>query len=471
MRKQLLLVLSLLLSAGAVDSSAQSFLKKLEKSVKKELKKEVDKLVGDDTEQQSQSSKKRSSSQQSKNKSSNSSIPPGAIAPTVVEATPIYTVTGTVAGRQWIDLGLPSGTRWAICNIGATRAEQPGQLFAWGEIATKTSYTQENSKTTKKTMTDISGNKSYDAATVKWGKGWRMPTKAEFEELLHYCGWKYEQRSGRWGAEFTSDSNNKTLFLPVTGYKDGAKHLDANGNGMYWTSTPYTDNYNNGAHEYHFGGALGEMGTGERSSGFAIRAVIDNTDMITTPSQGETNGHKWVDLGLPSGTKWATCNLGAESSEYYGEFYAWAEITPILDKNSPKNNSSDKWMSGIGGSSKYDAATATWGEGWKIPTKKDFEELMENCTWEWTTLGRTKGCKVISKINGNYIFLPATGKMPKNYSYSFPSELGRSAIYWASTPSKDKSYITADGLYMSQSWIGSTTTERKNGHPIRPVTK
>ena len=157
---------------------------------------------------------------------------------------------------------------------------------------------------------------------------------------------------------------------------------------MYWTSTPHEDQWNNGAHMYQFGGALGELSIGDRSYGYAVRPVADSDAMISTPSQGETNGHAWVDLGLPSGRKWATCNLGAASSENHGEFFAWAQVTPILDEESPKNDVHGKWMSGIGGSTTYDAATAMWGEGWKMPTKADFQELLENCDWEWTTLGR-----------------------------------------------------------------------------------
>ncbi len=470
MKRYFIIALSLFIAVGATDVSAQSFFKKLEKEVKTQVKKGIkkgSKSSADKSAQQSSQNQQQSTKQQS----SKSSIPPGAIAPTIVDVAPNYTASGSTATHQWVDLGLPSGTRWAVCNVGASKAEQPGSHYAWGETATKSSYTQATSKNNAKEMTDISGNKTYDAATAKWGKGWRTPTKAEFDELLHYCGWGYEQKGGRWGALLGSSINDKSIFLPVTGYKEGTKLLDSSGNGMYWTSTPYTDNYNNGAHQYHFGGALGEMGVGERAEGYAIRAVIDNTDMVTTPSQGQINGHGYVDLGLPSGTKWATCNLGSDNSEYHGDFYAWGEITDILDKKSPKNKTRDKQMSGIGGSSKYDAATANWGEGWRMPTKKDFEELMENCTWEWTTMGRAKGCKITSKINGNYIFLPAGGSIPKNYSYSFPNNLGNFAVYWASTPSKDQYNINADAIRISQKWVGTTTTDRKDGYSIRPVSK
>jgi len=470
MKNTLFVALVMLFSVNVTNVSAQSFLKKLEKNVKEGIKKtvnnEFDKLTGKN-QQQSQSKQSQAQSQQQASSGQSKQIKP-----TIAQAQPSNApVTGKTNGHEWVDLGLPSGTRWATCNIDATQANQPGKLYAWGEIASKASYTQENCKHYKKDIADFSGNKTNDVATAKWGKGWRMPTKTDFDELLHYCNWKYVQKGGRWGSEITSTINNKSIFLPVTGYKEGAKHQDASGNGMYWTSTPHKDQWNSGSYMYQFGGALGEVSIGERSYGYAIRAVADNDAMINTPSQGTTNGHQWVDLGLPSGTKWATCNIGATTSEHHGEYFAWAETTPILDKTSPKNKVRGKWMSGIGGSAKYDAATALWGEGWKMPTKANFQELLEHCTWEWTTLGRIKGCKVTSKINGNYIFLPAAGNMPPNYSYTFPNGLNKSTAYWASTPSKDENNIHADGLLLSEKTVGTSIPDRREGFPIRPVTK
>ncbi len=391
--------------------------------------------------------------------------------PTAGQSQAKITSSGKLNNHEWVDLGLPSGTRWATCNIDATSPSQPGRHYAWGEIATKGSYVAENSKYNKKDVDDFSGNKSCDVAAAKWGSGWRMPTKAEFDELLHYCNWRYVQKDGRWGALISSTVNDKSIFLPATGYKDGTSTHEASGCGMYWTSTPLKNQYNSGAHEYHFGGGLGEMGVSERSYGYAVRAVVDNKDMVNTPSQGETNGHKWVDLGLPSGTKWATCNVGATSSEHHGEYYAWAEITPILDKTSPKNGVRGKWMSGIATSATYDVATAQWGEGWRMPSKADFQELLDNCTWEWTYLDRIRGCKVTSKINGNYIFLPAAGVIYPNSTYPYPDDLGNVGRYWASTPSNDSHNINADGILCTQKFVGHGTQDRRNGFPIRPVVK
>lgn len=471
MKKYIILSLSLLLSVSSHNVSAQGFLKKLgkeiENKVEKKVTKQINKLKGEKTQQSQDKSQSATNQEESPNNAKERHLKileerGEIVRPVIVENPPQdqASVTGKTNGHEWIDLGLPSGTRWATCNIGATQPSQPGRLYAWGETATKTSYIPGNSKTHGKDMNDISGNATYDVATAKWGKGWRMPTKEEFDELVTYCPFpKYEKQNGRWGQKFTNRINGRTIFLPATGFKEnGSKHQEASGCGNYWTSTPQEGTYKNGAHEYHFGAALGEMGQGERSSGFAIRAVIDNDAMITVPSQGETNGHKWVDLGLPSGTKWATCNIGAKSSEEYGATFAWAKIKPKIGDSHERNEAEGKWMSGIGGSKTYDAATALWGESWKMPTKANMRELMEHCTWEYTTLGRSTGLKVTSKTNGNYIFFPI-----KFYE--------KIAKYWTSIPTKTSDNYSSEALTISQDMIIVNGNRRSECYPIRPVTK
>ncbi len=468
MKKLFVIALALFLAAGTTEVSAQGFLKKLDKTLKKEVENRVVKEVKKAAKRGNNNNQVPQESGEAQPQSANA----GKIVPTKIESQwSVAPTSGSLNGHDWVDLGLPSGTRWATCNVGATQPEQSGSLYAWGEVAAKTSYTQGNSKTYSKDIADFSGNKTHDVAAAKWGNGWRMPTEHELAELLHYCSWNYVQKGGRWGSEITSTINGKSIFLPVTGYKDGSKLLDASGNGMYWTATPHEDQWHNAAYMYQFGGALGEMSVGGREYGYAIRPVVDNSDMHNTPSQGQTNGHSWVDLGLPSGTKWATCNIGAATAEHHGYYYSWAETTPVTDKKSEKNNSRSKGMGGIAGSTTYDAATANWGEGWRIPAKRDFQELIDNCTWEWTTLGRIAGCKVTSKINGNYIFIPAAGTLSKNSSYKFPNGLNGVTRYWASTPSKDEHYINADCLLMSENSVMTNTTDRMGGCPIRPVVK
>ena len=479
MKRYLWIALALCLSMSSIDTSAQSFFDKLGKAVKKEVEnrvvKEVEKEVNkvlkkEDSKQQTQKqsqSQSASNQEQSSNDANENHLrileERGEIVrPIIVENPPqnMAPATGKTNGHEWVDLGLPSGTRWATCNIDASQPHLPGGLYAWGEKATKTTYVPENSKTHGKDLDDFSGDATYDVATAKWGKGWRMPTKEEFDELVEYCPFpQYVKQNGRYGQLFTNQLNGRTLFLPTTGSKEmGSKHEEANTCGLYWTSTPHKDAYMNGAHQYHYGAALGEMGVGERSTGYAVRAVIDNDAMASIPFQGETNGHQWVDLGLPSGTKWATCNVGAKSAEEYGQVFQWSKTTPMHEDHVEWNDAQGKKMSDIGGKTSQDVATAHWGKGWRMPNEANFKELMEYCTWEYTTLGRVNGCKAISKINGNYIFFPI----------QMYEEVAR---YWSSSPSSYPGDTESHCLTVYKVSISVGSETRNEILPIRPVTK
>ena len=178
----------------------------------------------------------------------------------------------------------------------------------------------------------------------------------------------------------------------------------------------------------------------------------------------EINGHEYVDLGLPSGLLWATCNIGAETPEESGGYYSWGG-TELKDEytNATCPTSEYKLFADISGNPQLDAATANWGDDWRMPTKDEMNELKENCTWEWTT----NGYKVTSKTNGNYIFLPITGFV--DYTNMEYEELG---FYWSSTPDAvdytNFAYFLVFGEDFFQ--IGyDDVTYRYFGMNIRPV--
>lgn len=142
-----------------------------------------------------------------------------------------------VNGYDAVDLGL--SVMWATCNVGASSSSDYGDYYAWGEIETKSKYTESNSVTfDMDDMEDITGNSEYDAATANWGSPWRMPTIDECEELMDKCTWKWTKEDNVYGYTVTGTTGN-SIFLPATGYYEGSS-LEYDGEeGYYWTSTPY----------------------------------------------------------------------------------------------------------------------------------------------------------------------------------------------------------------------------------------
>lgn len=143
------------------------------------------------------------------------------------------TVSDTIAGHDYVDLGLPSGTKWATCNVGASTPEEYGNYYAWGETSTKTEYTEENSVTYGQQMSDISGNAQYDAATANWGSTWRIPNRAEVEELIDNCTWTWTTQNGVNGIKVTG-TNGNSIFLPAAGMSNESIGLAC----CYYSSFP-----------------------------------------------------------------------------------------------------------------------------------------------------------------------------------------------------------------------------------------
>ena len=172
-----------------------------------------------------------------------------------------------------------------------------------------------------------------------------------------------------------------------------------------------------------------------------------------------------VDLGLS--VRWAECNVGAESPEEYGYYFAWGEIEEkeAYSKSTYlyyNNNSYDNLGSDICGTG-YDAAHAEWGGNWRMPTRDEMQELFDNCSWEWSSVNGVNGQKVTGP-NGNSIFLPAAGYRENNTCY-YPETFG---YYWVgtlNTNSSDRAYCLGfrDGARMVSS------ASRYGGQPIRPV--
>ena len=179
----------------------------------------------------------------------------------------------SVNGHEYVDLGLPSGLKWATCNVGANSPEGYGNYYAWGETTTKSSYSSSNSLTAGRDMDDISANATYDAATANWGSTWRMPTKVEIEELLDNCTWTWTTQSGVNGYKVTG-SNGNSIFLPVAGSRSTASHYDDVYYGNYWSSTP-DEHLTAYAYNLEFGSGGHYVDGFSRSIGCTVRPVSE----------------------------------------------------------------------------------------------------------------------------------------------------------------------------------------------------
>lgn len=180
---------------------------------------------------------------------------------------------GTINGYEYVDLGLPSGVRWATHNVGASSPTEVGNIYAWGEIVTKAEYTESNCSSYQLNMEDISGNPEYDAASAEWGSSWRMPTKEEFEELMNNCTWEWEVRDGVGGKKVTGPNGNH-IFMPISGYQYGTSFYMQDF-GYYWTSTPISS-YENYSYDFFFDMELNlSMGYDDRCYGQPVRPVSD----------------------------------------------------------------------------------------------------------------------------------------------------------------------------------------------------
>ena len=205
---------------------------------------------------------------------------------------------------------------------------------------------------------------------------------------------------------------------------------------------------------------------------------------FTTFSGGGGSGdHEYVDLGLPSGLLWATCNVGANSPEEYGDYFAWGEIQPkdyydwITYQYCCNGNSytltkycNDSYYGYNGFTDDLttllpedDAATANWGFEWRMPTREEWQELYQNTTGTWTTQDGVNG-RLFTASNGNSLFLPAAGRrLHGNLSYA-----GSSGQYWSSSLMDlpiDASYFG----FNSVDYCDMSNIYRPFGYTVRPV--
>ena len=484
-----------------------------------------------------------------------------------------------VTTPEAVDLGLPSGTKWANMNVGANKPEDYGDYYAWGEIQPKTAFSWTNYKWCNGTsdyLTKYNIRNSYgvvdnktilelsdDAANANWGGDWRLPTDVEARELFNseYCSWSMVTQNGVIGYKVVSKINGNSIFMPAAGgyneYNSTVVGVGSYGHYMtcmlnsavspcsYSFSIPVSsDVITSGSRvngnsirpvlpketyytvSFDANGGEGSMSTMKIEHGTNVvlptntftkdyatfvrwsttadgtggwyddQAILNPNTNITLYAQwenitsGVADGHEWVDLGLPSGTKWANMNVGANKPEDYGDYYAWGETWP----KSRYNWATYKWCDNEDGTSftKYnksqnfgivdnktilelsdDAANANWAGNWRLPTDVEASELFnaEYCSWSMVIQNGVTGYKVISKINGNSIFLPFAGFYDHNYDINSAIQYEGSAGHYmtcmlgASVPVFTEVFtVSTDGEFVE----GGVST-RSTGNSVRPV--
>lgn len=493
--------------------------------------------------------------------------------------------------HEYIDMGLPSATLWASCNIGSNNPEDYGDYLAWGEttgyLDGKTNFSWANYKWANGSATTLNKYcqqdgisrimEEDDAAAVRWSNAWEIPSSQQMDELFDtqysdivWCDGnsvKYKDTETR-GYLITSKSNGNSIFLPAGGIRVSNDEIDYFGSrGYYWCNTASVGTTNVGmASGRVFSSADTYVRcTTTRCYGYCIRPVkknpskellpvtnielnynalllqpnetyklqatlypsyrtdnsvrwmSSNESVVTVTQEGmieaigegfatisaiaedgngpiaickvsvlevwdkTTNECKCVDLGLPSGTLWAQCNLGASSPIDHGSRYQWGELEPSSSsslsdycffKSETVVNSLGIETS-IQGYTKYvlnasngfqgycdnistlniedDAAQSTWGGNWKMPSKQQLNELMNNTNISTTMFNGVKIAVITSNRNGNFILMP----------------LG---YYWSNTLFDTENALA---INVTDSWKNSGYYVRKRdfNYLIRPVRK
>ena len=196
-----------------------------------------------------------------------------------------------------------------------------------------------------------------------------------------------------------------------------------------------------------------------------IKEIIGYTTAITVlpkvDSGPDTNGHDYVDLGLPSGTLWATMNVGASSETDYGNYYQYgkgAAQYAATSGESDYNGTEDPLTASA------DTAAQVWGGDWHMPTKTQLQELTANTTYQWVTNYKGSGINggTFTATNGAVLFIPAGG-----YWYNgSQSSVGNSGNYWGSSPNGSSD---ACNLVFGSGYKAVSNGNRKSGFSVRPV--
>ena len=427
-------------------------------------------------------------------------------------------IGGSTDKVEYVDLGLPSGNLWAKCNLGASAPEAYGDYYAWGETKPKQEYTNSNHKWYKEGAPSLGFTKynnedgklsledEDDAVIQKLGNGWRTPTLADFRELTNqkYTTIEKTTLNGVAGYQITSKRNKKSIFIPFAGFRNDKPQTRE----ISSDQTVAVCMTNQRCIDYKVFNCWSFAFEQDRIRRYGKRRY-DGISIRPVKGPGVPVPNDCVDLGLASGLLWAKYNMGATEPTDRGNYYAWGETSTKKKYNgsSYKHFKVDdyanvkkiyKYNEGDGKEVldlEDDAARANLGVGYRIPTKADWEELLDDCKWEAVTVTlpieldpaqkKSVARWKVTGPNGNYIILPATGGVKRTgvyfgYEYfDYDTFYTTANLYPAKESPDDEKYEDAVALtwpiYAEETSSGSIeepsfrSTYRPYGVVVRPV--
>ena len=329
--------------------------------------------------------------------------------------------TGSVVySTEYVDLGLPSGTLWAKCNLGAGSPEMIGEYYAWGELnqilnSYKGRLDDGGDGYIKYTKSDglTRLEPEDDAATYKLGSNWHIPGKDDLDELLDNCQVSVATLNGVKGIAFRGPNGNE-IFFPATGHQHG--RIIYAQNTVYITTRDRKKKSETAYWGYRYDVEDNSTEYNDNCARYVGKPIRPVCDYVVNPDKPEVKPEA-VDLGLPSGTKWASHSLGATEGWQEGDLYAWGELHTKLvyskrtykwydfvkDEFTKYNLEDEKYTL----DPEDDVATQKLGDGWRMPTEKEIKELFENVTMSTFRVGgKPDGdiyVRLKSKINDKYI--------------------------------------------------------------------
>lgn len=388
-------------------------------------------------------------------------------------------------------------TAWVYYENGSLRFSKYNTDSQYGEIDNKTELDPED-----------------DAAYVNWGPEWRMPTDEQIYELIQQCTWVWTTLNDVNGYMITGVNGN-SIFLPAAGQRSGTSLSSVGTNGNYWSRELYSVSSGfrpNSAFKLYFSKSMKQRSSGSRNYGYPVRPVYASQDVPTDDyERGDVNHDgrvniadvtdlisfvlsnvwpepevEYVDLGLPNGTLWAKHNVGAINPEGLGDFFAWGETAPKANYTWANTawlyvEDGKKRISKYNTKSDYgpvdnkteldledDAAYVNMGPEWRMPSRDEIDELVANCTWEWTQLNGVNG-QLITGPNGNTMFLPAVGERMGTSI----NNVGVQGNYWSrslNVLNETVSFPTAaNKIYLNESGLSRNSADRDCGFPVRAV--